>query len=59
MEEEGDKVVKLLHDDMKVQRMLERLDDLDRLIDIIHEYREKNARSSVIAAAIVKFVKEG
>ena len=59
MEEEGDKVVKLLHADMKVDRLIERLDDLDTLTEIIHYHRRKGSRSTVIAAAIVKFVKEG
>lgn len=59
MEEKVDKVNQLLHADMKVDRQLERLDDLDTLTEIIHIYREKNARSKEIALAIVKFVKEG
>jgi hypothetical protein len=59
MEEEVDKVPQLLHADMKVDRQLERLADMQRLTEIIHYYREKRARSSEIALAIVKFVKEG
>jgi len=59
MEEKVDKVDKLLHADMKMDRLLERLDDVESLTEIIHYHREKNARSSVIAAAIVKFMKEG
>jgi hypothetical protein len=59
MEEKVDRVNKFLHDDMKLDRQLERLDDVDTLPKIIHHYREKQARSSEIALAIVKFVKEG
>ena len=59
MADEVDKVDKLLHADMKMDRLLERLDDVDRLTTIIHYHREKGSRSSVIAAAIVKFMKEG
>ncbi len=59
MEEEADKVVRLLHADRKVDRQLERLDDVKTLTEIIHHYREKRARSSEIALAIVKFIKEG
>jgi hypothetical protein len=59
MEEEVDKRLHLLHADMKVDRQLERLDDVKTLTEIIHYYREKRARSSEIALAIVKFVKEG
>lgn len=59
MEEVDDKVDKLLHADMKVDRQLERLADVQKLTEIIHYYREKRARSSEIALAIVKFVKEG
>ena len=59
MEEEEDKGLQLLHADMKVDRQLERLDDVKTLTEIIHYYREKRARSSEIALAIVKFVKEG
>ena len=44
---------------VKVQRMLERLDDVESLTRIIHHHRGKGSRSSVIAAAIVKFLKEG
>ena len=59
MEEDADKVLKILNSDMKVDRQLERLDDVETLTEIIHYYREKRARSSEIALAIVKFVKEG
>jgi len=38
---------------------LERLEDVERLTDIIHAYRVKKARSKEIACAIIKFVKEG
>jgi hypothetical protein len=44
---------------MKVDRQLERLEDVKTLTEIIHYHREKRARSSKIALAIVKFVKEG
>ena len=59
MEEEVDKVHQFLHAEMKVDRQLERLEDMNTLADIIHRYREKGARSSEIALAIIKFVKEG
>jgi len=59
MEEEVDKELQLLQADLKVDRQLERLDDVETLTEIIHYYREKRARSSEIALAIVKFVKEG
>ena len=59
MEEDADKVLQILNSDMKVDRQLERLDDIETLTEIIHYYREKRARSSEIALAIVKFVKEG
>lgn len=38
---------------------LERLEDVERLTEIIHAHRVKRARSSEIACAIIKFVKEG
>jgi len=44
---------------MKLDPQLERLDNVKRLTEIIHGYRERGARSSEIALAIVKFVKEG
>jgi len=59
MEEDADKVLQILNSDRKVDRQLERLDDVETLPEIIHYYREKRARSSEIALAIVKFVKEG
>jgi hypothetical protein len=59
MGDDADKVLKILNSDMKVDRQLERLDDVETLTEIIHYYREKRARSSEIALAIVKFVKEG
>jgi arsenate reductase len=59
MEEEVDKELQLLQAGMKVDRQLERLEDVKTLTEIIHYYREKRARSSKIALAIVKFVKEG
>jgi adenylate kinase len=59
MEEDAGKVLQLLQGDMTADRQLERLDDVKTLTEIIHYYREKCARSSEIALAIVKFVKEG
>jgi hypothetical protein len=59
MEEEVNKVHQLLHADMRVDRQLERLDDVKTLTEIIHHFREKRARSHEIALAIIKFVKEG
>jgi len=59
MEEEVDNGHQLLQADMKVDRQLERLADVQTLTEVIHYYREKRARSSEIALAIVKFVKEG
>jgi hypothetical protein len=59
MGDDADKVLRILNSDMKVDRQLERLDDVETLTEIIHYYREKRARSSEIALAIVKFVKEG
>ena len=59
MGDDSDKVLRILNSDMKVDRQLERLDDVETLTEIIHYYREKRARSSEIALAIVKFVKEG
>ena len=38
---------------------LERLEDVERLTDIIHTYRVKRARSKEIACAIIQFLKEG
>jgi len=58
MEEDADKVLQILNSDMKVDRQLERLDDVETLTEIIHYYREKRARSSEIALAIVKLAKE-
>ena len=52
-------MLQLLQGDMTADRQLERLDDVKTLTEIIHYYREKRARSSEIALAIVKFVKEG
>jgi len=57
--EEKDKVLQLLNAEMKVERQLERLEDVQTLTEIIRYYRQKRARSSEIALAIVKFVKEG
>jgi len=59
MEEKVDKVGQLLQANMKVDRQLERLDDVKTLTEIIHHYREQRARSSEIALAIVKYVKDG
>jgi len=38
---------------------LERLEDVEKLTDIIHTCRVNRARSEEIACAIIKFVKEG
>jgi len=38
---------------------LERLEDVEKLTDIIHTGRVNRARSQEIASAIIKFVKEG
>ena len=38
---------------------LERLEDVERLTDIIHTCRVNRVRSNEIACAIIKFVKEG
>ena len=38
---------------------LERLEDVERIADIIHTCRVIRARSGEIACAIIKFVKEG
>ena len=59
MDEKIDKLSELLHRDRKVDRQLERLDDVQALTKIIHDYRTRNARSLEIAHAIVRFVKEG
>ena len=59
MEEEVDMMAHLLDADMKVDRELGRLDDVKTLTEIIQHYRKKRARSSEIALAIIKFVKEG
>ena len=37
----------------------ERLEDVERLTDIIHTYRVNRAPSNEIACALIKFVKEG
>ncbi|MBP2669451.1 MAG: hypothetical protein H6Q80_1653 [Deltaproteobacteria bacterium] len=42
----------------KEDRQLERLEDVERLTDIIHAHRVKRARSKEIACAIIRFVKE-
>jgi hypothetical protein len=50
-----------LFDGMKTKEdlQLERLENVERLTDIIHKYRVKRARSKEIASAIIKFVREG
>jgi len=40
-------------------QQLKRVEDVERLTDIIHTYRAKGARSKEIACAIIKFMKEG
>ena len=59
MDEKIDKLSELLHRDRKVDRQLERLDDVKALTSIIHDGRVRNARSAEIAIAVVKFLKEG
>jgi hypothetical protein len=59
MDDKIDKLSELLHRDRKVDRQLERLDDVKALTRIIHDGRVRNARSAEIAVAIVKFLKEG
>ena len=59
MSDKGDKLSELLHRDRKVDQQLERLDDVQALTKIIHDYRTRDARSFEIAHAIVQFVKEG
>ena len=58
MEEKIVEVIRLLYADEKVDRRLERLPDVKTLTEIIHDYREKDARSCEIALAIVKFARE-
>jgi hypothetical protein len=47
--------------DLKTEedQQLERLEDVERLTDIIHKYRVRGTRSIEIARAIIQFVKEG
>jgi len=59
MEEDRDKLGRILFGDLNMDRVLERLDDVDTLADIIHEGRVRRARSLEIALAVSKFVKEG
>jgi hypothetical protein len=59
MGDEIDKLDQFLRGDMRRDRQLERMEDVKTLTEIIHFYREKRARSSEIALAIVKFLKEG
>lgn len=59
MEKEADKMQQFLHADMKRDRQLERLADVQKLTEIIHQYRIERARSSEIALAIIKYVEEG
>jgi hypothetical protein len=59
MADEGDKLDQLLHADLKVDRLLDRLENVETLTRIIHDGRVRNARSAEIAFAIVKFLKEG
>jgi len=59
MEGKVDRVAQLLQANMKLDRQLERLDDLITLTGKIHENRVNNARSSEIAPANVKYVEEG
>jgi hypothetical protein len=57
--EEDDKLGLFLRGDMKRDRQLERMEDVKTLTEIIHHCRKKGTRSSEIALAIVKFLKEG
>jgi hypothetical protein len=59
MDEKMDKLSELLHRDRKVDRQLERLEDVKALTRIIHDGRVRNARSAEIAIAVVKFLKGG
>lgn len=60
-EEESGKSLQDLFVGLKTKEdlQLERLEDVERLTDIIHACRVKGARSKEIACAIIKFVKEG
>ncbi len=44
---------------MEEDWQLERLEDVERLTNIIHRYRVRGARSREIAWAIIEFVKKG
>jgi hypothetical protein len=59
MDDKIDKLSELLHRDRKMDRQLERLDDVQALTRIIHDGRVRKSRSAEIALAIVKFLKEG
>ena len=59
MEDEGDKLGRLLHAKFKMERLFDRLEDIKVLTRIIHEGRLSRSRSAEIALAIVKFLKEG
>lgn len=45
--------------DKGLEDQLQRLENVERLADIIHALRVKNARSIKIAYAIIEFVKKG
>ena len=58
MRDEGDKLGKLLHFDLKMERLLDRLDDVKELTHIIRNGRVEKSRSVEISLDIVKFLKE-
>jgi len=59
MRNKDDKLGQLLRADLKVERLLDRLEDVEALKRIIHEGRVNKSRSAEIAISIVKFLKEG
>ena len=59
MRDKGDKLGQILHANLKMERMLDRLDDVKELTRIIRNGRVEKSRSVEIALDIVKFLKEG
>jgi len=59
MRNKDDKLGQLLRADLKVERLLDRLEDVEALKRIIHEGCVNKPRSAEIAISIVKFLKEG
>ena len=59
MNDGGDKLSQLLDANLKMDRWIDRLENVKELTRIIHDGRVNNSRSVEIALAIVKFVKEG